>query len=417
MDRIEIWGKVPLSGEVAIQGSKNAALPLMAAAVLHPGKTVLRNCPHILDVEYMSRLLRELGCTVFWEGNALVIEAGRISGSTVSPRFATSLRASVLLLGSLLGRMRSACLPYPGGCTIGQRPIDLHLHTFAQMGADVKKQADGILIQAEDELQGCEIAFPFPSVGATENSILGAVRARGVTVLKGCAAEPEIEELCRFLNLRGAKISGVGSQTLTITGTDASRDLEYELMPDRIVAGTYLLAVAGTRGCARLLGAQIERLGALADVLAACGAKLKADEKGIFLDAADAGLPVKAVATAPYPGFPTDLQSQMMAFFCTLPGDGKIEENLFESRFQTAGELRKMGARIHIEGTCAYIYGPSKLHGAGVNAKELRGGAALVSAGLSADGRTVVSGNRFIRRGYEDICRDFTLLGADIREI
>lgn len=417
MDRIETWGGIPLSGEVTIQGSKNAALPLMAAAVLFPGRTVLGNCPRILDVEYMSRILRELGCAVSREGSSLVIDAGDVRTASVSAKFATRMRASVVLMGSLLGRFGRAYLPYPGGCTIGRRPIDLHLQTFAQMGVDIRQGPEGISLEAPDGLQGCEIMLPFPSVGATENAILGAVRAKNVTVLKGCAREPEIVELCRFLTACGADVEGAGTSVLTIRGRQDFREIEYELMADRIVAGTYLLAVAGTRGTAVLRGADPAQLGALTDVLRMCGARIEGKDKNIRIDASQVSAPAGRVDTAPYPGFPTDLQSQMLVLFCGLPGKNEIRENLFESRFQVVRELRRMGADIQVGGSRAVVRGPAALSGAEVAARELRGGAALVAAGLTARGRTVISGGQFIRRGYEDICRDLSQLGAQIREI
>ncbi len=418
MSRIWIRGNVPLCGELTIQGSKNAALPLMAAAVLHPGKTVLWNCPRILDVECMSSILRELGCTVFREGGALVIDASRAEDLPVPARYATRFRASVLLTGSLLGRFGRACLPYPGGCTIGTRPIDLHLQIFRKMGALPQTGREGICLQIpQGRPAGCTAALEFPSVGATENAVLGAVLAQGVTVLKNCAREPEITELCRFLNEKGARIEGAGGSVLTITGVDSLRDSEYELMSDRIVAGTYLLAAAGTRGQVTLHGAQEETLRPLADILRGDGASVRAVGKRIILDASGAHPGERFVRTEPYPGFPTDLQSQILVYLLTASGASRVEETMFESRFQIAAELAKMGADIEIENNCAVVRGPAALKGTAVAARELRGGAALAAAGLIAGGETAISGSRFIKRGYEDICRDLAALGADIREI
>ncbi len=419
MDQIQTRGHIPLGGEVTIQGSKNAALPLMAAALLHPGRTVLYHCPRILDVEYMGMILKKLGCAVTWERQALVIDAREACNFRVPSFPATRFRASVLLLGSLLGRFGSARLPYPGGCTIGLRPIDLHLRLFEQMGAAMEQTPDEIRLFTKEgkRLQGCETEFAFPSVGATENAIIGAVKAKGVTVLKGCATEPEIAELCRFLNEKGAKIEGVGSEVLTVTGTEELHDSEYTLMSDRIVAGTYMLAVAGTGGSALLRGAPWEQMDMLIRMLKKNGVRICAQPDSVRIDASAAHLQAADIQTAPYPGFPTDLQSQMMVLLCGADGESRLEETLFESRFLIAKELVKMGADIRIEGRVAKIRGVRGLSGAAVNAKELRGGAALVTAGLLASGRTVISGSRFIRRGYEDICRDFSELGADIQEI
>lgn len=417
MDRIQTRGNIPLCGEVIIQGSKNAALPLMAAAVLHRGTTVLHHCPQILDVEYMSEILRGLGCMVRREGGTLIIDARELSAFCVAPQFATMLRASVLLMGSLLGRCGCARLPYPGGCTIGQRPIDLHLQVFERLGAVVCPEEKGIGVYADTQLQGCNLQLAFPSVGATENAILGAVLAKGTTVLEGCATEPEIAELCRFLNQKGARIEGIGRRRLTITGVTCLQDSQYTLMPDRIVAGTYLLAAAGTRGNISVRGICPGHLGALTAVLQKTGAEVKILRDAICMNAGEAHLPVPSVQTEPYPGFPTDLQSQLMVFLTGADGEGRIEERLFESRFLIAGELRKMGAEIAVDGQSAVIKGKNRLKGGIVRAQELRGGAALVAAGLMAEGETVILGSHFIKRGYEDICRDLSGLGADIKEL
>ena len=425
MDRIQTRGNIPLCGEVTIQGSKNAALPLMAAAVLHRGTTVLHRCPQILDVEYMSGILRGLGCTVTREGQTLIIDAREIAGCRVLPQLATRLRASVLLMGSLLGRCGCARLPYPGGCTIGQRPIDLHLQVFERMGAQILPEEEEIGVYAGSccksaegaRLHGCCIRLAFPSVGATENAILGAVLADGTTVLAGCALEPEIAELCRFLNAKGARIEGIGRRKLTITGVTDLQDSQYTLMPDRIVAGTYLLAAAGTGGSISVRGVCPEHLGTLTQILQKTGARIETFRDTVRMDAQGAHRSVPAIRTEPYPGFPTDLQSQLMVFLTGADGMSRIEERLFESRFLIAEELRRMGAEIVTDGQCAVIKGKKRLQGCTVQAQELRGGAALVAAGLMAEGETIILGSHFIKRGYEDICRDLSGLGADIKEL
>ncbi len=417
VNRIQISGNIPLRGSVTIQGCKNAALPLMAASVLHEGVTVLHHCPRILDVEYMCRLLKSMGCGVYWEKDSLTIDAAKIRDSRIREPEASRFRASVLLLGSLLGRFRCVSLPYPGGCSIGRRPIDFHLQAFESLGALVLPEEKEIRLQAE-RLCGGEIIFDFPSVGATENAILAAVLAKGTTVIHGCAREPEIAELCQFLNEKGADIRGIGSKSLKIHGVKKLRDSQYTLMADRIVAGTYLLAVAGTGGAAVLKRASLAHLRALEEVLARNGAILTERPDGVQIDARQMKRVREQICTAPYPGFPTDLQSQMIAFLCGTEGDAIVEERVFESRFQTVLELRKMGADICLDGCAAYIKGrKNRLHGASVCAYDLRGGAALVTAGVMAQGMTSVSGCEFIRRGYEDISRDFTLLGAKIQEV
>lgn len=415
MNKIEITGNIPLNGEVCIQGSKNAALPLMAGAILHEGTTVLHNCPRIRDIEYMAEILRELGCLVTWEArHTLKIDAAGLNNCCVSARYATRLRASVILMGSLLGRCKKARLPYPGGCVIGTRPIDLHIAAMQELGAAAESFADAVQFQADD-LHGCEIALPLPSVGATENVILAAALAKGTTRLCGCAAEPEVEELCRFLNGKGARISGVGSTQLCITGVDKLKDSEYTLITDRIVAGTYLCAAAGTRGSVTLLHAPVGHLKPLTGLLEETGAKIFCEAGKVTIDGSSAYGALPGIRTAPYPGFPTDLQSQMMAVLCCAQGRSTITENLFEARFLAAGELNHMGAHIRVSGRTAYIEGVRVLDGGTVKAQELRGGAALVIAGLMARGRTQVCGCSYIERGYEDICRDLRALGADIR--
>lgn len=416
MDQIQIEGRIPLRGELKVQGSKNSALPIMAASVLHRGLTVIENCPHILDVEYMGEILRQLGCRVWWEGSVLLIDAKQIRDGIVLSGYATKLRASALLMGSLLGRCGEISIPYPGGCTIGKRPIDLHLKALSKMGAEVLPLEEGLWLRTRG-LQGTMVEFPFPSVGATENAILAAVLADGVTILKGCAAEPEIEELCRFLCRRGANISGIGSARLTILGVKHLEDCRYRLMPDRIAAGTYLCAAAGCGGRITLWDVRWDHIKSLLGILSSIGTRITVSPDRIVLEAPNTYLPVKYLVTAPYPGFPTDLQSQMMTLLCCAKGTSRIRENLFEHRFQIVGELGKMGADIQIRENCAVIQGVEKLRGRDVEAKELRGGAALVSAGLMAEGRTVLSGTEYIRRGYEDIVGDYSQLGAKIRII
>ncbi len=412
MSRIQIAGGIPLKGEVRIQGSKNAALPLMAASVLHQGKTILHNCPDILDVEYMSEILRELGCTVLRRSDTLVIDAANLCRYRITETYATRLRASVILLGSLLGRKGQVEIPYPGGCSIGTRPIDLHIRALEQLGAITETRENRIFLSSK-RLSGAEIQFPFPSVGATENGILAAVLAEGDTKLCGCATEPEIGELCAFLRQKGAQIE-VDGGNVTIHGRARLQDSEYTLMPDRIVAGTYLCAAAGTRGNVVLRNAVPEHLLAPIEILKKTGALIETGEDWIQIDGTAAEHSVEYMETAPYPGFPTDLQSQLMAVLTEAEGISIIRENVFDSRFQTAEELKKMGAEIRTEHGMAQIAGPAKLQGAEVISRDLRGGAALVIAGLMASGTTVVDGCHLIDRGYVNICRDLKSLGAGI---
>ena len=321
------------------------------------------------------------------------------------------LRSSILFLGALLGRNKKAVLPYPGGCTIGKRPIDLHCQAMKQLGARIEER-DGLLTAETKSLKGNKIKFPFPSVGAAENAILAGVLTEGITEITGGAKEPEVLELCRFLNEKGAKILKNADGTLKIYGVSKLKDSSFTLMPDRIVAGTYVFAAAAAGGEVLLENAPAEQMKAVVETVSNMGMKVKASGSGMLVEAPEVLKPAGMVRTAPYPGFPTDLQSPLMAASVFAKGETTVEETIFESRFQTAGQLRKMGAEILEEGKRAVISGKGYLQGAQVEAAELRGGAALVLAGLGAKGVTNVWNTEYISRGYEDICRDFRQLGA-----
>lgn len=414
MDCIEIIGGRPLHGEVSVQGSKNGALPILAGAVLHKGITVLHNCPKILDVMYMIQILQELGCQVWWQESSLYIDASRLSASHVSAELGEKMRSSVILMGSLLGRVGEAWIPYPGGCVIGARPVDIHIDALQKMQVYVE-ESEGLLHVRTEGIKGDRVRFKYPSVGATENIILAAVLGEGVTEIQGGAIEPEIIELCGFLNSKGAKIDITGDYLIRIEGVSELLDSEYKLMPDRIVAGTYLMAAVATRGCISLRNVPVGQLTEVLKILQQMGAWIEYDKAILKIDASRADIPVKILETMPYPGFPTDLQSPLMAALCLANGRSHIIESVFEARFKAAGQLNRMGARITIDGQEAIIDGVAALKGVQVIAPELRGGAALVIAGLAAEGQTQVLSSHFIDRGYEDISRDFRLLGADIR--
>ena len=409
----EVVGGRPLSGAVKIQGSKKGALPVLAGALLHKGRTVLHNCPRITDVGYTLEILKSLGCIVSFEKDALVLDAAGLSGNEVPGSLGEKLRSSVIFLGSLLGRAGEAILPYPGGCTIGKRPIDLHLKMLSQMGAVFNEEEKSLRAKCR-RLTGAELSLPFPSVGATENVILAAVLADGVTILSGAAREPEILELCRFLRGKGARIQGDGTDTIRIEGVSGLRDSEFALGADRIVAGTYLFGGVLTRGRIFLEGAEARALQEVLKVVKKTGAVVHASPRGIFLDAREAFLPVGRVETRPYPGFPTDLQSALLSAMTLARGTSEIEEKIFEARFQTADQLRRMGADLEIKGNRALIRGVSSLHGTFVRGKELRGGAALVLAALGAEGTTLIQDDGYIERGYEDLTEDLKALGAHI---
>ncbi|MCD8335921.1 MAG: UDP-N-acetylglucosamine 1-carboxyvinyltransferase [Lachnospiraceae bacterium] len=417
MRYLEIAGKRPLCGELTIQGSKNAALPVLTACLLGDGPCVIENCPQIQDVEDTLAILGMLGCKTSRAGHTVSVDASEAEHFAIFGAEAQRIRSSVLFLGALLGRMGKAALPYPGGCAIGSRPIDLHLKALEELGVrfsdENAPEGCGAGIYASVfHLKGACIRLPQPSVGATENTILAAVLAEGETVIENAALEPETEELCRFLSLRGADIRRECGGRIRISGKRTLKPVRYRLTADRIVAGSYLLAGAACGGEIHFCNLPAGQLLALLEILSRMGVAVGEDgtmrAQGNLLAAGN-------VVTAPYPGFPTDLQSPLMAALCFAQGESRICETMFENRFRTAAELRKMGAEILTEGSCARIQGTKALHGADVRAPDLRGGAALVAAALAAAGRTRIQGYNYIARGYEDICRDFQSLGADIR--
>ncbi len=415
MSAIEIQGLCPLKGEVWIQGSKNAALPMAAAAILNRGTTVLKNVPGIQDIRCMIQILTSLGCRCSFEGNVLTVQAESLSRVAIPRTYGTAMRSSIVLLGALLGRCGEAATYYPGGCSIGSRPINLHIHGLKCLGARISELGDEKLTaRADRRLRGARVNLPFPSVGATENVLLAAVLARGTTVIIGAAMEPEIGQLCRFLNSMGAKVSGIGTGVLKVEGVSELHDTEFSVEGDRIVAGTYLSCVMTAGGRAVLRGVNGGELKEVLRVFASMGAVLETGDRQI--DIAMKGRPVKCdVVTGPYPEFPTDLQSLMLAVLAVSEGTGSVRETVFEERFAAAEELKKMGACIDVQNDTAWVTGRYPLTGTGVTATDLRGGAAMAAAGLAAEGITEISECGHIFRGYEDICRDLEGLGARIR--
>ncbi len=414
MSTIQIEGLRPLRGEIAVQGSKNAALPMMAAAILHKGVTVLEHVPRIRDVFCMIDILKTMGCRCEFEGHRLTIGAQTLSRIAIPRSYVTAMRSSIVLLGPFLSRCGEAATYYPGGCSIGSRPIDLHLYGLRKLGTEIEERGDDKIAARAERLKGCEIVFPYPSVGATENVLLAAVRAEGTTVIRGAAREPEIESLCRMLNGMGARIRGQGTGTITVEGVDALHDSEFRVPGDRIVAGTYLAAVMAAGGRAFLRGIEADQLAGVPELFAGMGARIRREEDGIGISMEGRPAAV-SLETRPYPGFPTDLQSPMLSVLAVSSGSGQIRETVFEGRFAAAEELKKMGAQIEIDGRTAAVRGRYPLEGAEVDAPDLRGGAALAVAALAAAGETRIRECSHILRGYEDICRDLRLLGAGIR--
>ncbi len=401
-----------MCGELLVQGSKNAALPMLAAMLLAEGVYILHHCPQITDVDHMLELLADAGCLVRREGHMLIVDTRGADRCRLSGSGAGKMRAGITLLGSMLGRTREVEIPYPGGCTIGKRPIDLHLNGLEQLGAVFEHREHALAGYAKN-LCGADITLDFPSVGATENILMAATLAKGCTVIRGAAREPEIISLADFLRKMGAHIAGEGTAMIRVEGVERLHAAEYIVPSDRIVAGTYLLGTVMTGGEVRLLHVPAQHLGALPRILTQLGAELALQEEqdGIFLKMERRIRPIPYLATAPFPDFPTDLQSALMAALAMASGPSFLEEKIFEARFQIVPELRKMGAHIYEEDSLAVIEGEARLRGAQVEARELRGGAALIMAALAAEGRTVISGMEFVKRGYEDIQGDLKKLG------
>lgn len=412
---LEVTGGVPLNGEITVQGSKNAVLPVLAACLLGNGTCEIENCPMIRDVDDTLAIMKSLGCSIERRKRTVwVTVTGQESGEICTAE-ATRIRSSVLFLGALLGKIKNVMLPLPGGCAIGDRPIDFHIKALRQMGAAVEL-TDRIHACCK-QLIGTDIYLPLPSVGATENIILAAVLAEGETVIYNAAEEPEIYELCCFLNRRGACIRKEAYGVIRICGVKTLRPVRYRMHADRIVTGTYMLAAACTGGCIRIRNYPGGQMDALTDVLKKMGVQISGDMNTMVLRAEERLKAVSYLETAPYPGFPTDLQSILMASLCRADGISCICEKLFERRFQTAVGLRKMGACIQEKEHCVVIKGIRKMHAARVNASDLRGGAALVLGALQAEGCSVIEDTEYIDRGYEDICRDLRNLGALIRSV
>lgn len=414
MDAIHIRGGNALFGETKIQGSKNAVLPILAAALLTQDVCIIENCPHISDVQHMQQLLQSIGCKVDLSDHTLTIDTRNVSEDTMAGENVTGMRSSIMLLGAMLGRLGEVTMDYPGGCVIGERPIDLHLNALRRMGVSVYER-EGSFTARVKNLEGTVLRLPVSSVGATENIILAAVMAKGVTVLQNAAKEPEIVTLCEFLTEAGAVIEGIGGAVLIIQGGHALHGIRFRIPADRIVAGTYLMSVLGAGGHIFLEDAPVAQMRSMLKVAEDIGAETNISREGLMIIAHENKRAIPFLKTEIYPGFPTDMQSILMAALTTVQGISVIEETIFENRFRIIPELRKMGACIEQQGKRqAVIVGVDSLLGCEVKAEELRGGAALVVAGCMALGETIVKNRHFIERGYEDICRDYQNLGVNI---
>ncbi|MCL2494749.1 MAG: UDP-N-acetylglucosamine 1-carboxyvinyltransferase [Oscillospiraceae bacterium] len=410
-----IHGGQRLEGEHTVQGAKNSALPILAATVAARGECVLHGCPDLSDVRATLAILEHLGCAVKREGGAIIVDSSRLRGCEIPGCLMKEMRSSIVFLGPLLSAMGCANLTAPGGCDIGERPIDMHLEAMRALGVRVVEEGGRLRCDVREGMKGARCSLYFPSVGATENLMIAASTARGITVLTNAAREPEIADLAAFLNACGAKIHGAGEGTLVIEGVEQLHGAEHTVIPDRITAVTFLLAAAVTGGEILLRGARPAHMDAMLSVLEQAGCRLRRLE-GDMLALRMYGRPrrLPTVRTMPYPGFPTDAQAAFMALAAVADGTSIITETIFENRFRHVSQLRRMGAFIRVEGRVAVVEGRRHLHGAEVDACDLRAGAALVVAGLAAQGETRVRGIRHVDRGCERFEEDLRLLGARI---
>lgn len=415
MEAYVVHGGNKLSGTLKIEGAKNAILPILAASLINGDKNVLYNCPDLKDVSTTLNILGLIGCTVNKDKDKVTIDTSKVSTNEIPDRLVREMRSSVIMLGAMLTRHGRVVLSYPGGCEIGTRPIDLHVRALRTLGAKIT-ETGGYLVCEADKIVGTEINLDFPSVGATENIILASVSCEGTTIIRNAAREPEIVDLQNYLNAIGCKISGAGTNIIKIEGVKKFHPVEYKIMPDRIVAGTYLIAAAATYGNIEVTDVIPEHISALIAKLREAGCRINIHKDKVELSAAKKLKAVEAIKTQPYPGFPTDLQAPFLALTTLTSGTSVITENIFENRFKHVGELIRMGAKITTEGRTAVVKGVKKLCGAAVEAKDLRGGAALIIAGLAAEGETKVYNIGHIDRGYEKIDKKLTSLGAGIEK-
>lgn len=428
MDKIKIQGGVPLNGTIPISGAKNAALPIIAAALLCPEEVEISNIPELADITSMKTLLEQLGATTKIEGEfdqvrgsldrKILINATDVNSTTAPYDLVRKMRASVLVLGPLLARFGEAKVSLPGGCAIGTRPVDLHIKAMEALGAEIKIEDGYIVAKAPNGgLVGADIEFEKVSVGATENALMAAVLAKGTTTIKNAALEPEIVDLAVFLNAMGAKISGHGTANITIEGVKELHGARHQLIGDRIEAGTFAVAAAITQGDLKLTNINPELLGVVLELLKNCGVNVEVGDGCIRISNSRNCVNALNIETAPYPKFPTDMQAQMMALFTMANGDSQILESIFENRFMHAPELARMGAEISIEGNKAIVHGVGVLKGAEVMATDLRASVSLVLAALAAQGESIINRVYHLDRGYEHIESKLRACGAQIQRV
>ena len=416
MDKLVINGGKKLKGTVNVSGSKNASLPICFAAVLADGASTITNVPRLRDISTTAKLLESLGATVERSDNSMRIDAGSINTVEATYDLVKTMRASVLVLGPLLARFGRARVSLPGGCAIGARPIDQHLKGLKALGAEIRLEHGYVEAIAKKGLKGARINFDISTVGGTEHLMMAAVLAKGVTVLENAAREPEISDLAEYLNRMGARVEGAGTDTIRIQGVTGLTPAAYEVMPDRIEAGTFICAAAITGGDIRISGMKLEHLDALCFKLQDAGVEITSRDGIVRVKGPRRPLAVN-IKTRPYPGFPTDMQAQFMALMCVADGASVVSENIFENRFMHVSELQRFGADITVEGSSATVKGVKKLSGAPVMATDLRASACLVLAGLAAEGTTEIQRIYHLDRGYEFIEQKLSGLGADIQRV
>ena len=418
MENLIISGGIRLDGKTRLQGSKNSSLPILAACAAVNGRSVIHNCPRITDVDIAVAILERLGCKVSREGGTVTVDSGDINCSAIPEELMSEMRSSIIFLGALLARFGRGSATLPGGCEIGLRPIDMHIAAFRSMGVVIEESGGSMECTAPNGLAPCRISLSFPSVGATENIMLASLAAKGETVITNAAREPEIKDLADFLNECGAKIIGAGQSVIRIYGGRRLTGAEHRVIPDRIVASTYMACAAVTGGRVVVTEVEREHLAPVIPVFELCGCKIDFANGEMSVTAPKRAERIKYLRTMPYPGFPTDSQALVTAVAATARGTSIISERVFENRFRHVPELIKMGADIRVEDSCvAVVEGVPSLHGAKVTASDLRGGSALIAAALGARGESVIDGVRHVLRGCEDVCGNLSRLGADIKVI